>query len=841
MTSNPAITPVMGNVPPFSYEFVHRMRQSPEAKIKPSVRVTHAIPGLLSSRFFKNGRLTLDDFIDAAVFTTWPPDQKLARSIAEDIVLGRSSEKKDPEVVVIPERLVNESALHAVIQQIKHEQELAKNIKKELVQAGYDYLQKLRERQDSSLHDAATYYITDGDIVLQGISSDKELKKAASRRLLDKTGDLTSKDILNARTLDALDELLAVENAAERLAAKALRHDQDVVSQFRQLAMTDPATAARALRYMEDIKAPKKTQRQAMDTTLQQALQDLSGAGSYSAELGRVPDNLSDLVRDAATKFSLADSFQFAKQVQSGTGQDIREDLLREYDNQYYYGASNNVNAGQLAENAINSPSWKNLVDKLTSDLIQNADSRSTPAEFLTQKLREHAGLRQKMPDAATGREWDQSMQKLADAAVEGATSKTHLRQIVKSASNAGKAPTVESIRNAGERLGMNEQEIAEMLNPSFEVIKNLIQQGVSSFDRLHDLMSAAGLRHDQLQQLADLALSKGNQEALGAVAHIDLHAALGTSSTRMGYRGRGMGQGLPSAYQPDQARLDKVMGGLLGGPAANIVRIWFAYRDELPDEVKTRLRENAKRLLINLGERFARQTMGTSMLGGLQESSTIRPFRIGDETDLIDLEETIDSLLSQGRTNLQNLNPEDFLINETHQGHRAFFWALDKSGSMDSAEKLGMLAIAVMAGVFAVQRDDFGVVLFDSETYVVKQMDDKRVTTDKVAADLLDVRAGGGTGARAALALALTYFKQTRAKERILVLNTDMYLSDLETCQELAGDIKQQDIKLIVIVPETSYNSQGADSLAKAGHGVVLHIGSIEELPEKLLRVTNY
>jgi hypothetical protein len=816
------------------------MRHSPEAKVKPSVRQTQAIPGLLSSRFFKNGGLTLDDFVEAAVFTTFPPDQQLARIIAEDIVLGRSSEKKEEQVTEAANVPVNDNALQAVIQRIRREQELAKRIKKELVQAGYDYLQKLRERQDKSLYNAAMDYLSDGDIVLQGISSDKELKKTASQILLDKAGNLTSKDILNSKVLGALDDLSAAQNAAERLAAKALRRDRDVAEQFEQLATTDPATAAKALHYMEDIKAPRKGQREAMDAVLQQALHDLGDAGSYSSELGRVPDNLSDLVRSAATKFSLADSFEFAGQIRGGTGQDIREDLLHEYDNQYDSGASNNVDARQLAENAIDSSSWKNLVDKFTNGLIQNADSRSTPSEYLIQKLREHAGLRQKLPDAPTGKKWDESMQRLADAAVARATNKIHLRQIVKSSSNGGQSSSVEAIRSAGERLGMSEEEISELLNPSFEVIKKLIQQGVSDFDRLHDLMSAAKLSHDQLSQLAGLALAKDNQAALGAIAHVDLHAALGTSSPRAGYRSRMGGQG-PSLNQPDQARIDKVMGGLLGGPATNIVRMWFTYRDELPDEVRTTLRDIAKKLLINLGERFARQTMGTSMLGGLQESSTIRPFRIGDETDLIDLEETIDSLLSQGRTNLQILDPEDFLVNETYQGHRAFFWGLDKSGSMDSAEKLGILAMAVMAGVFAVQRDDFGVVLFDNETHIVKRMEDRYASIDKVVSDLLDVRAGGGTGARTTLSLALAGFKETRAKDRILMLNTDMYLSDLEVCEELAREIRHQEIKLIIIVPKSSYNAGGADALAKAGHGVVLQIASIEELPERLLRLTNY
>ena len=74
-------------------------------------------------------------------------------------------------------------------------------------------------------------------------------------------------------------------------------------------------------------------------------------------------------------------------------------------------------------------------------------------------------------------------------------------------------------------------------------------------------------------------------------------------------------------------------------------------------------LREIAKGLLIELGSRYAKQTMGSSMLGGIQDSTTVRPFRIGDDFDMIHLEETMDYLLSQGHSSFDVINYDDFLI----------------------------------------------------------------------------------------------------------------------------------------------------------------------------------
>ncbi|MFW9981786.1 MAG: VWA domain-containing protein, partial [Candidatus Thorarchaeota archaeon] len=472
--------------------------------------------------------------------------------------------------------------------------------------------------------------------------------------------------------------------------------------------------------------------------------------------------------------------------------------------------------------------------------------SRSSPSDFLRAEVAQGMSMAGNLPSSHTKEEWLKSMQKLADAAVETSPTKTHLRNTVKQLSRMGQVPSKEAIRKAGERLGMTEAEILELLNPSYEVIKKLIQGGLEDFDRLHNLLAAAGLTHQQMRQLADIAAEQGNQSALGAIAHEDLHAALGTGSQQYGYGqrryGAGTGAGSGEGSQTfDKDRAEMAMGGLLGGPATNIVRIWYAYRDQLPNEIKKQLREIAKRLLIDLGMRYARQTMGSSMLGGIQESTTVRPFKIGDDMDLINLEETIDSLLSQGRTNFKIIETSDFLVTETYQGHRAFYWALDKSGSMDSAEKLGMLAISVMAGLYGVKKDDFGVVLFDNDTHIVKRMAEKSVSVEKVASDLLEARAGGGTGGALSMRMALENFEDTRAKEKIFVFSTDMFLSDQQQCEELAERMKPLGIKMIILVPKSSYNPQAADSLAKKAHGVVLDIASVDELPEKLLRVTNY
>jgi len=848
MATQPKIAPLPSNAPQFAHEFTKRMRARKDVTKKPSVRQTQSIPMLLSARFFRNGKLTLDDFLDSAVYTTYPKDQKIAREIAEDILLGREKEikKDDQQAVQAKVTKVKTDALAKVMEQIKREQELAKVIKKDKVEAGYEYLLELRKQEDKSLYNASKDYLTDGEIVLRGITSNDELKETAASELMDKFGDLSSQDMQNSEVLDCLDQVCDSPNAAEQIAASSLRGDKDVEQKFSDLSERDTSTAARAMRHMEEMATLTPDQQKAMDQKLQDDLDDLSEAADYARELGRVPDNIDKHIKDAPKKFSLSDAAEFAKKIKESTGRDIMDDLLKEYDEQYDAGADQNVDMRQLAENARQNESWKSLVEKEAQSLLDNADSRSSPSDFLRSSLAQNQPHEKNLPSSDTKKQWDKAMQKLADGAVEKSPTKSHLRQTVKHASRLGQVPSEKTIRDAGERLNMTEEEILELINPSFEVIKKLIQAGVNDFDRLHNLMSSAGLSPHQLRQLGDMAAQQGNQGALGAVAHEDLHAALGTagSGTRPQY-GRpsyGAQQGTgPGAGKPDKSRADLAFGGLLGGPATNIIKIWYTYRGELPPDLKKRLMEISKRLLIDLGMRYARQTMGSSMLGGIQESTTVRPFRIGDDIDLINLEETVDALLSQGRTSFKVIETSDFLVTETYQGHRAFYWALDKSGSMHAPKKLGMLAISVMAGLYGIKKDDFGVVLFDHETHVVKEIAQRTIAVEKVAADLLEARAGGGTGGQESIKLALRNFEDSKAKEKIFIFATDMYLSDQKICEDLVEQMKPLGIKLIVLCPTGEYNPQAAKSLARKGHGVVLDIDSIDELPAKLLRVTNY
>jgi hypothetical protein len=73
------------------------MREHPDIPLpsKPSPRQAIAIPDLLSSKKMRHGFIQAKDFIQAAVVTSYPDNQAIARRIAMEIIFGERSEEEE--------------------------------------------------------------------------------------------------------------------------------------------------------------------------------------------------------------------------------------------------------------------------------------------------------------------------------------------------------------------------------------------------------------------------------------------------------------------------------------------------------------------------------------------------------------------------------------------------------------------------------------------------------------------------------------------------------------------------------------------------------------------------
>ncbi|MEM2142900.1 MAG: hypothetical protein QXQ81_06570, partial [Candidatus Thorarchaeota archaeon] len=643
-----AISPLPGRVPEFAAEFVYRMRLR-EVTTPTGTRQAMAIAGLLTGRFFRRGSLTLQDFVDVAVMTTRPEDQQLARETAEEIVFGHPPLRGGQEHIDDTKHDVfSETDDHLVqlIEQIRREIELSRRIHRDRVETGYHYLNELESRVDATELRRAVFesrngtpYLTPGEVILRGISTDDELREAAGEELMSRIGSLTSQDISNSRILHMLDRLCESADAAERLAAKAYRGDADIYEEFELLARSQFATALRALSLMTELGRPDAEVLERMDATLQDSIQRLDDAVRYAETLGRVPRNIRELLRTVPQQYRLTDAMELARSLTRRGAEDLEESVLAEYDSQFDERTSSRVDLEQLAETTGDSASWKRILEKKVSSLISEATARSDPVEFLLNQMRQILGADPKFQEVSAHPAWQEAIRQFSEAAVSRTLSAEQLRRVANDMISMGVTPPAGIIQEAGRRLGLSTEEIEEILQPDLEIVRALIEKGVHDIERLYSVMVSARVDHGQLRGLADLAVAHANREALGAIARIDLHAALGTPSLRdYGPIGRWMSA---RDAQTDPDRIEMVVGGLLAGPASDVVTMWYRYRDEIPSEVRRMLKDVSQRILVELGSRLARATMGSSMLGGLLESPTVRPYRLGDEEELISIEDT--------------------------------------------------------------------------------------------------------------------------------------------------------------------------------------------------------
>ncbi len=129
----------------FVPEFIAQMRMSPECSEKPSSRQSIRMSEFLVHRFFKNGKLGFEDFVEVAVITSRPDNQDLATRIAWEVIAGKAEdpEKRFDFLFRAPEEVLSDYL------DAKERTDMAK---------------KIEENPEESLEDVIRYYLTEEDM-----------------------------------------------------------------------------------------------------------------------------------------------------------------------------------------------------------------------------------------------------------------------------------------------------------------------------------------------------------------------------------------------------------------------------------------------------------------------------------------------------------------------------------------------------------------------------------------------------------------------------------------------------------------------------------------------------
>ncbi|MFX1234322.1 MAG: VWA domain-containing protein, partial [Promethearchaeota archaeon] len=383
-----------------------------------------------------------------------------------------------------------------------------------------------------------------------------------------------------------------------------------------------------------------------------------------------------------------------------------------------------------------------------------------------------------------------------------------------------GLNPESDMIKDIGKKLNMSDEEIFELIEPNYQLLKKMIDKKVGDFQRISNLIEQIRdqLNYDRVKELISSAIANDNREALAALGHFNLGETLKAAHQVGGNEGQ-----------------EKAIACLSAGSGENLLKQWFIHRKNLPEHTRQKVKELAKKVLVELGIYYSRARLGSATTGPIP-INIVRPYTIGDDFENIDLEETIFNLLEKGKE-LDHINYDDFYVFETAKGLRSCCFELDISGSM-SGDKLAYMTICVTMLCYGMRKDEFGVTFFESDTHVLKELNEK-VDLEKLADELLSVSARGGTRIQSALKWANKQFKEhSNSREKLNVLFTDAEIFDIREGIEEIRILRSLGVDFILICPETSYNLKEARKMVKVAGGQLLTIKDWNEFPKLISEI---
>jgi len=812
----------------FSVEFIRRMRNHPDIIQIPSSRQVLSIPQLILARYYRKGLTTPNDFIEISSMTSYPDNQKLAKDIAFEILFPNYQKNMMPSFFednlemddLNLDDLINQKEKSELdqLQDLIDEIELSNSIDSDMIQQMEQFMEEMNQKRNEEPYNSAlNFFNDDTELYKQEITSLKDLIEEAQKRMMEKINSLSPSDLKAGANLN-LNDLIQEKSLREweRITSKALAN-QDITNDINNLMNSgNLEDLIQTMKYLNEA-APGsfKDQIQSMKNQLENQIENLDQLFQAAKNLGETPKFNQDKVLDNSLQnSSFQHNFNLANSLDQYYGTNLRAQLLDKM-NQQSQNNQMNLSLETLTKTAFANKAWNSLFNQALENAVKDAMAQNKKFEGFKALSYQLQQLANSSANMHASQKMAQQIPDIVKKTLEASENANELKNSVEFLRHIGLQPDSEDIEKKGRELGMPEDEIYELIEPNYQLLKKLIDKNASDFERLSNLMDQLKdqLNKERINELISSALASENQDALGALGHFDLEAALKSAQQIGGEEGQ-----------------DKVIQSLMAGSGENLLKQWFLHRKYLPADSKDKVKELAKKMLIELGIFYARARLGSSVSGPIP-INIVRPFNIGDDFDNVDLEETINNILEKGKK-LDHINYNDFFVYETAKGLRSACFELDISGSM-SGDKLASMSIAVTMLVYAMRKDNLAITFFESDTHVLKEMTEK-VDLEEIADELLTIQALGGTRVQRALEWAKRQFKEkSETREKLNVLFTDAEIFDLKEAVEELRILRSMGIDFILVVPEQNFNLEDANKMVKIAGGQLLTIDKWEKFPD--------
>jgi Mg-chelatase subunit ChlD len=811
----------------FAVDFIRKMRLHPDIVQIPSSRQVLSIPRLILSRYYRKGTVTPNDYIEISRVTSFPDNQDLAKDIAFQILFPNYKKDmvdsffQDDTGFEKESELLDEQTKSELdkLQEIFDEIEISKSVDVNAIEQLEEFLEELNmKREEEPYKSSLEFFNDDSELYKQEISSLEQLIQEAQKRLEQKINSLEPSDIKAADNL-GLNDLIQQQSFREweKLTSKAL-DNKDISKDLENLLESNKLDdLLKTMQFLNNVSdQPKiKDQIQNLKKQLQNYLTNLDQLFNAAKTLGETPRfDQERIIKNSLEQSSFEHNFNLANSLDQFFGTDLREKLLDEFQEQNK-NSQMKLSLETLTKSAFANKSWNYLFNQALQNAQNEAMNQNIKFEAFKSLTHQLQQLMNSCANMHCSQKMAQKLPQLISKTLNTCENPEQLRDATEFLRKIGLNPKSEDIQRIGKKLDMPEEDIYELIEPNYQILKKMIEKNTGDFQRISNLMNQIQdqINNDRLKELISSALASENRDALGALGHFDLTEALKTAQQIGGKEGQ-----------------DKMISCLSAGSGENLLKQWFIHRKNLSDDAKSKVKELAKKMLIELGIYYSRARLGSSTTGPIP-INLVRPYTIGDDFENIDLEETIFNLLEKGKE-LDHINYDDFFVYETAKGLRSACFELDISGSM-SGDKLAYMAICVTMLCYGMRKDELGITFFESNTHVLKELD-KKVDMEKLADDLLSVTARGGTRLQSALEWANKQFKEnSSSREKLNILFTDAEIFDIQQSMQELRIMRSLGVDFILVCPESSYSLKESEKMVKIAGGQLLTIKDWNEFPE--------
>ncbi|MCE7747842.1 MAG: VWA domain-containing protein [Candidatus Heimdallarchaeota archaeon] len=815
-------------------------------------RQSQAIVSLGISRILRlQEELGSDDLVNLAVITSPPEAQKYSEMIALRIIFGDVTDVLLPEFSV-PEVDIDDppdpqidpqiKAQHLLLQEVLEflnlqksvdlekgleELRFAESVEEEIYSSDPKKYENLKFQQKLDLaNKRISYEQIEGreGILKQHLSSWDDIYQEARKSMMKSIPFMQHQDIVNSHFMGLNGEISKMSRE------KSVKDLSKIIEGTRE-----PATAA--LDKYEKL-VNEMTYRElsnALDTlqNLESTMQRMGIESSdFAPSFDRIEDLIADRLRGEAA--NLDDVLSHPNVFDESF---TREQLDTMVENTMKYStpmemlektkAVDDLFGTNLSSSTFDK--YHEMFDDLTlDDLIQTPVSSSEWLESFGQKLEEEynseelnweeqkrvaedlLNLRENIGSDFIAQQLEEELEHFVERMIESSTEPDQLAESIDFARDNNIPYNPQKVRDKGKELGMSNEEIARLLGGAYEYIKSMIETHEDSYEKVHVLLDKAPLTTEQRQNLVDLSIEEGAEGALGALAAVDLEQV--TSSIPQTEEGKEL--------------LEKALGA---GGGENLLHQWFEHGAKLPPWLRQIVKDHAKRIMIDLAKKKAASLIGSSEAGPLPEGST-RPYYLGDDPDTIDIDETIDNILDQGKQ-IKDVQIDDFIVRKTVTGRRCVIFLVDISGSMSGAP-LASASIVTAMLLITFARDELGVALFESDTHVLCEVDES-IVIDEVVDKVLDIDARGGTQMQAALSWAEKQFDLSRSEDKMFIMVSDAGLGDFGRCEPHMRKIADLGATSTLIVPHTGFGMGNIQSILNAANAELITVHDWKKFPE--------